>query len=201
MLDTLDEAKAPMIGLLPIDDETVHLAREATPTHARRDEGPARGLERVLRSSLAWPAQGRRTPIPNHHHPPLMSDMLEAQLDVLDILEGHVDLLIKGLRGTQTDAAYVEGQIAYLEALDARLGDVPEDVRPRDLLEEIANELGLAFDGVTIKQPPQDAHEAGLLSAWSLCLGFVEGAAMGAQAASNALQGAFEDDENLGVPP
>lgn len=130
-----------------------------------------------------------------------MSDMLEAQLDVLDLLEGHVDLLIKGLRGTQTDAAYVEGQISYLEALDERLGGVPEDVRPRDLLEEIANELGLIFDGVTLEEPPTDAHEAGLLSAWSLCLGFVEGAATGAQAASNALQAAYEDEGDLGVPP
>ncbi len=130
-----------------------------------------------------------------------MTDLLEAQLDVLEILEGHVDLLIKGLRGTGRDADYVQGQLAYLEALDQRLDDVPEEVRPRDLLEEIANELGLAFDGVTLEEVPQTGHDAGLLSAWSLCLGFVEGAATGAQAASNALQVAFEDDEDFGVPP
>lgn len=52
MLDTLNEAKAPMIGLFLVDADDVHLAREATPTHESRDEGPARVLERVLRSNL-----------------------------------------------------------------------------------------------------------------------------------------------------
>lgn len=129
-----------------------------------------------------------------------MRDTVEARLDVLDILHDHIGVLITGLDEKRTEAAYVDGQLAYLETLQARLGDIPQDVRPRDLLEEIANDHGLAFDGVTLEAPPTSAHEAGVLSAWSLCLGFVEGAATGAQAASSALEAAFEADEGLGPP-
>lgn len=52
MLDVLNEANAPMIGLLLVEDDDVRLAREATPTHDPRAEGPARVLERVLRATL-----------------------------------------------------------------------------------------------------------------------------------------------------
>lgn len=117
-------------------------------------------------------------------------------MDVLEVLASRVERLLDALRDA-SDAAYVEGQLAYLKALDERLGEVPPEVRPRDLLEEVAEELGLAFTGIELETPPADQREAGILSMWSLCLGFVEGAVVGARAVTAALEEAPPPGEQI----
>lgn len=124
-----------------------------------------------------------------------MSDP-QATMDVLEVLASRVERLLEALRGA-SDTAYVQGQLAYLEALDERLGDVPAEVRPRDLLEEVAEEQGLAFTGTELEAPPADQHEAGVLSMWSLCLGFVEGAVVGARAVTAAIEEAPPPGEQI----
>lgn len=115
-------------------------------------------------------------------------------MDVLEVLASRVERLIDALP-EDPDSAYVEGQVVYLETLDARLGEVPPEVRPRDLLEEVAEELGLAFTGRELETPPAGQHEAGILSMWSLSLGFVEGAVVGARAVGTALEEAPPPEE------
>lgn len=119
-----------------------------------------------------------------------MSEEATAEIDVLEILERNVERLIAGLKESGRDTGYVEGQLAYLTALYPQLDDVPSDVRPRDLLDDVARELGVEMDQGRIDPTPESQRELGVLSMWSLCLGFSEGAAMGVQTAMNVVDSA-----------
>ncbi len=129
-----------------------------------------------------------------------MADETEAQLDVLDVLDDEIEMLLASLDQKQDPSAYTQGQIAYLEALQDRLTDVPLGALPRDLLEETAHELGLTFQDGAPEDPIRDDQDAGILAAWALCLGFVEGAARGAQAAADALDAYNAGRDERGIP-
>lgn len=116
-----------------------------------------------------------------------MGEEVTAELDVLDLLEANVERLIAGLKEAGADTAYLEGQLSYLTALYDRLGDVPKDVRPRELLDDVAREEGIELVDGELDPAPEGQHGAGVVSMWSLCLGFVEGAAKGVQAAMDAI--------------
>lgn len=109
------------------------------------------------------------------------------ELDVLDLLLDEVQAWQGQLRQTEaTD--YVEGQLAYLDALVPAIRRAKPTTPPNGILEHVAGELGLSSDGQLLDPCPTTQREAGILSMWSVCLGLTQGLAGGAQAAMEAVK-------------
>lgn len=121
-----------------------------------------------------------------------MGKEVSAELDVLELLEANVERMVAGLKQADRPTAYIEGQLDYLTTLYERLGDVPKQVKPRDLLADVADDLGVSMEDGELEPAELDARDAGVLSMWSLSLGYVEGAANGVQAAMDAIGKAGE---------
>lgn len=108
-------------------------------------------------------------------------------LDVLDLLLDEVQAWQRQLRQTEaTD--YVQGQIAYMDALVPAIRRASQTKPPSQVLEEVAGELGLSSDGQALDPCPTTQREAGILSMWSICLGLTQGLAGGAQATMQAVK-------------
>lgn len=82
---------------------------------------------------------------------------------------------------------FAGGQRAFFEALSDRI-DPAETVPLGPLLVETATGLGVEFGDGDLETVPDDAHKAGVLAAWGLCLGYVEGIGRGAQLVIAAMQ-------------
>lgn len=112
-----------------------------------------------------------------------MTDWETSTIDLLDLLDANVDRIAEALEGAAEQTPYIEGQLAYLRALDDRLEEVGEDAVPSELLESVAADLGIEIAGGDLVDPVEDDRQAGVLGMWALCLGYVEGAADGIRAA------------------
>lgn len=109
------------------------------------------------------------------------------ELDVLDLLLDEVEAWQRQLRQTES-TDYVEGQLAYMDALVPAIRRASQTTPPNQILEDVAGELGLASDGQELHPCPTTQREAGILAMWSICLGLTQGLAGGAQAAMQAVK-------------
>lgn len=113
----------------------------------------------------------------------------ERDLDLLAMLHEDIERFLEALAATDASTGYLEGQIAYLEAAAEAIGRAAQDRTPREVLDGVAAELGLRMEDGRIEPVPTEPRGAGILSMWSLCLGYVEGAKAGVHAAVDELEG------------
>ncbi|PSG97639.1 hypothetical protein BRD56_04675 [Thermoplasmatales archaeon SW_10_69_26] len=114
------------------------------------------------------------------------------EIDVLEALGEGVEDLLAAVEATEERSAYLDGQAAFFEAVLAAIPEADPDERPQAVLEGVASEQGLELVDAEPGGLPLDGHEAGLLGAWGLCLGYVEGFHAGGNAVIGTVDEASE---------
>jgi hypothetical protein len=114
---------------------------------------------------------------------------VDATIDVRDLLAAAVEGFEDALE-ERPPSDRREGQLAYLEAARDALEAADGEAAVDEVLEEAAEAVGLGVDGAPDEAT---AREAGAREAWSLCLGYAQGAHDGVQEAVAAL------DDDLGL--
>jgi hypothetical protein len=103
------------------------------------------------------------------------------EIDLLEALGEGVEELLAALEATEEDSAYLEGQAAYFQAVLEAIPEADPDERPQAVLERVAAEHGVEMEEAGIAQAPLDEERSGVLGAWGICIGYVEGFHAGAQ--------------------
>ena len=106
--------------------------------------------------------------------------MQGLEIDVFDLLGGAIGRFSQALR-QQERTEYVAGQLAYLDAALERIRSADPDAPANAALESAAADLDVEVGNEGPNRLPVDARDAGILSMWALCLGYVEGLADGAE--------------------
>lgn len=122
------------------------------------------------------------------------------EIDVLEALGEGVTELLEAIEAASASSAYIDGQRAFFEAVAPAVDEAGPDERPQAVLERVASRLGVEVEDHAIVDPPLDEHEAGVLAAWGICIGYVEGFPAGARAvisevdATAGMEGHFGED-------
>lgn len=103
---------------------------------------------------------------------------MDTQIDMLDVLDEALDDFQQHL-GNRPQTEYVGGQLALIERARREIHRASDAATPAEVLEEAAGDLGLRLKQEGVRPLPDTDREAGILSTWSLCLGYVEGVARG----------------------
>lgn len=128
-----------------------------------------------------------------------MSKAGEREIDVLEALAEGVARLKAAIEQAGADTVYLEGQRAFFEAAEQAIEQAGPDARPQAVLEQAAAELGIQLEDHELASGPLDDREAGVLAAWGICIGYVEGFPAGAGAvidrvdATPGMQGDIEE--------
>lgn len=110
-----------------------------------------------------------------------MSRSGSGEIDLLEALGAGVEDLLVALEATDEDSAYLDGQAAFFEALLEAIPQADEDERPQAVLEHVAADHGVAMVGGGLAETPLAEREAGVLGAWGICIGYLEGFHAGAR--------------------
>lgn len=111
------------------------------------------------------------------------------EIDVLEALGEGVEDLLAAVEATEERSAYLEGQARFFEAVLAAIPEAGPDERPQAVLERVAADQGLELVDAQPSDLPLEAEDAGVLGAWGLCLGYVEGF----HAGGNAVLGSIDE--------
>lgn len=106
----------------------------------------------------------------------------EAEIDVLEALDEGIDDLLAALEATEERSTYLDGQLTFFREAQAAIPEADEDERPQAVLERAAEKLDVGLDEEAQIGAPLDEHRAGVLGAWGICVGYVEGFHAGANA-------------------
>lgn len=104
------------------------------------------------------------------------------EIDVLDAVGEAAERFLAAIEESGRSSAYLDGQRAFLEAVNPAVEEAGEDDRPQEVLEQVAGEQGVQLEGDEIVDAPLDEHHCGVLAAWGLCIGYAEGFPAGARA-------------------
>lgn len=115
------------------------------------------------------------------------------EIDVLEALGEGVEDLLAAVEATPERSPYLDGQAAFFQAVLEAIPEADADERPQAVLERVAADLGLELVDAEPAGLPLDAREAGLLGAWGLCLGYVEGF----HAGGNAVLGSIDEAADI----
>lgn len=107
----------------------------------------------------------------------------ETDLDVLDTLADFLAEVQGRFESSPSPSSYVEGQLAFIEEAQDRIQRAPATATPAEVLEEAASELGLRMEEDGIRPRPSSDREVGIVSMWSLSLGYADGIVRGAEEA------------------
>lgn len=104
------------------------------------------------------------------------------EIDVLEALADGIEQLLAAIEAVDAGTAYMDGQRAFFEDTLEAVDEAGPDERPQAVLEQVAGRLGVATEDHALSDPPLDERDAGVLAAWGICIGYVEGFPAGARA-------------------
>lgn len=130
-----------------------------------------------------------------------MSEGTTLEIDVLEALGTAVDDLLAALEQADASSAYLDGQRAFFQAVGPAVERAGESERPQVVLEQVASGLAVELEDGRLQDPPLDRKQAGVLAAWGICIGYVEGFPAGARTVieqvnqTPGVTGSFEAEE------
>lgn len=110
-----------------------------------------------------------------------MSPGQSREIDLLVALGRGAEDLLVALEATEETSAYLDGQARFFERLLEAIPQASEDERPQAVLEQVAAELDVAMVDAQLVDTPLDGSRAGVLGAWGICIGYLEGFHAGAR--------------------
>lgn len=110
-----------------------------------------------------------------------MSEAEAETIDLLDALGEGVEELLAAIEATEETSDYLEGQAAFFEAMLAAIPEAGSEQRPQAVLEDVAAELGVELAAGELQEAPLEPRRVGVLGAWGICIGYLEGFHAGAR--------------------
>ncbi len=110
-----------------------------------------------------------------------MSGPESREIDLLEALGDGIDDLLAAIEATEESSAYLEGQQRFFEHALGAIPEAGEEERPQGVLERVASGLDVELSDGSIADAPLDEERAGVLGAWGICIGYVEGFHAGAR--------------------
>jgi hypothetical protein len=109
-----------------------------------------------------------------------MSEAESREIGVLEALGEGVEELLAALEATEETSTYLDGQAAFFQATLDAIPEAGGDERPQGVLERVASEEGIELQTGGLPETPLAEREAGVLGAWGICIGYLEGFHAGA---------------------
>lgn len=110
-----------------------------------------------------------------------MSGPEPREIDLLEALGDGIDDLLAAIEATEETSAYLDGQQSFFEHALGAIPEAGEEERPQAVLERVAAGLGVELADGAIADAPLDEEQSGILGAWGICIGYVEGFHAGAR--------------------